>query len=279
MCGRMASQDPSFCFWGRNCTAYGSRGIVCCASHQDGGAKQLGSRSTYPRLLLPLCGCHASRLCHYTPLPAQCKTCVVDTFRPVLVNASDSAAQGGPCGDRVVDRGHHHLGPMGKHSHPVPFHVTMSCMQVFAPDADLRPLWGVSAFAIVAAFLPRVTRTCCFMLCVGALCLFYGALVVNGNIIVQMAMYFAGGVCFTRSVADSESGASHSVLQEWRTCTTSGTGRSSFFALLCHNGLLSSLLPARFRLNVPVDMADITSEARLCRTQCLNPWTLKASYN
>ena len=219
----------------------------------------------------------ASATTHLFPLNARLVRLTL--FDRVLVNASDSAAQGGPCGDRVVDRGHHHLGPMGNHSQPVPFHVTMSCMQVFAPDADLRPLWGVSAFAIVAAFLPRVTRTCCFMLCVGALCLFYGALVVNGNIIVQMAMYFAGGVCFIRSVADSESDASHSVLQERRTCTTSGTGRSSFFALLCHNGLLSSLLPARFRLNGSVDMADITSETRLCRTQCLNPWTLKASCN
>ena len=96
------------------------------------------------------------------------------------------------------------------------------------------------------------------MLFVEALCLFCEASDVSGNITVQMAMYFAGRVCFIRSVADSESDASHSALQEWWTCTSSTTGRSSFFALLCDNGLLSSLFPARFRLNGLVDMVDIS---------------------
>ena len=87
------------------------------------------------------------------------------------------------------------------------------------------------------------------MLCVIVLFLFYGTLVANGNIIIQLVMYFAGGVCFIRSVSVSVSGASHSLVQEWWTHTSTGIGRSSFFALLCDNSLLSSLFPARFCLN------------------------------
>ena len=68
----------------------------------------------------------ASATTHLFPLNARLVWSTL--FRRDLVDATDSVAQGGPRGDRVVDSGHHRLSLVGKHSNPLVLHAKMLYM-------------------------------------------------------------------------------------------------------------------------------------------------------